>query len=313
MPSRWRSSYCVRSSSRAMRPSLCRTTVPKTSIASSMPGSERTTSTSSPGAAWRSASARTPSPPTFTVTPDAFSPVAGTESVTGAVMSSREDVRRGRWTPSDTVKRRSPASSFLTTMPLRPTSSRPRRKLMKAPSTRSGSHSTSEASRASSAAVSFRIATTSHSKQPLRSFASSEGSVIVTTSYSRSRCTAGLRCVERHHAPASTGDSWCFSAPGRRLLGLGRLLAGPAAGQAGEPAPAAVVDEPAHQPEDRALDQQGGDQLAELDVAVLGVRRLLLVHQAPELLEDLLGDEAREQTAGDAHRHERVLHLSRPS
>src|SRR5919206_440125 len=58
----------------------------------------------------------------------------------------------------------------------------------------------------------------------------------------------------------------------------------------------AVIREALDEAEDRALEQQRRDQLRELDLAMLGVRRLLLVDQAPDLLEDLPSDDAGEKT-----------------
>jgi len=49
-----------------------------------------------------------------------------------------------------------------------------------------------------------------------------------------------------------------------------------------------VIGHPAYEPEDRAFDEQRGDQLDERELAMLGSRRLLVVDQAPEEIEDLL-------------------------
>src|SRR3954452_18383551 len=72
------------------------------------------------------------------------------------------------------------------------------------------------------------------------------------------------------------------------LLGLGALVARPGAGETRHAVAGAVVGEPAHEPEDRALDHERGEQLHEAaGLAVLRVGRLVLVDEAPDLLEDL--------------------------
>src|SRR4051812_12090728 len=108
----------------------------------------------------------------------------------------------------------------------------------------------------------------------------------------------------------------CFEPTGTQrggdLLRLRCLLARPAAGEFGERGAAAVVDQPFHQAEDRPLDRQRGDQFRPGEFAMLGLRRLLVVDQSPDLFEDLLADEAGDQPEDDADRGEDQLHC-RPS
>src|SRR6476646_2631207 len=85
------------------------------------------------------------------------------------------------------------------------------------------------------------------------------------------------------------------------------LFAGPLPRRAREHATTLVVHQPAQHPEDRALEGQRGDQLRVLDLAVLGLGRLLVVDQPPELLEDLRADEPCDEAAEDAERNERDL------
>jgi hypothetical protein len=48
-------------------------------------------------------------------------------------------------------------------------------------------------------------------------------------------------------------------------------------------------------PEDRSLEGAGEQQPPPADVAMLRVRRLLLVDKAPDLVEELLAHDARQQ------------------
>src|SRR4051794_26339567 len=87
------------------------------------------------------------------------------------------------------------------------------------------------------------------------------------------------------------------------LLGLGALVARPGAGELREAVPGAVVGEPADEAEDRALEHQRAEQLHEAaGLAVLRVRRLVLVEQAPDLLEDLAPHDAGDEPERDAER-----------
>src|SRR3954447_21027234 len=94
----------------------------------------------------------------------------------------------------------------------------------------------------------------------------------------------------------------------RTLLGLGPLLAGPGAGELRPAVAAAVVHQPAHEPEDRPLDEQRHEHLRQRHLAVLGPRRLLVVDQAPHEVEDLLGDLAGGDPQQQADRREDGLH-----
>lgn len=66
--------------------------------------------------------------------------------------------------------------------------------------------------------------------------------------------------------------------------------------------PSSVIEEALHQTKDRPFDEEGSGELRVLDLAMLGVGRLLVVHQAPELLEDLLAELTGKQAADDAER-----------
>src|SRR5215216_3949218 len=95
--------------------------------------------------------------------------------------------------------------------------------------------------------------------------------------------------------------------------GLRAFLAGPAARELREPSAQAVVDEAADDPEHCALDDERRDELDPVDLPVLGPRRLLLIEQSPDEVEELLGDLSGEQPGDDPDRHERELHLSTPN
>src|SRR3954452_7385584 len=97
----------------------------------------------------------------------------------------------------------------------------------------------------------------------------------------------------------------------RRLFGLGLLLARPAAGEVGESLSPSVIHGRARGTEYRSLEGGGGDQLAPRRHPVLGLRGLLFVDQAPDLLEDLLAEKAGDQAADDAEWDEQKLHLRR--
>src|SRR3954451_16564833 len=95
------------------------------------------------------------------------------------------------------------------------------------------------------------------------------------------------------------------------LLGLGTLVARPGAGETRHAVAGPVVGEAAHEPEDRALDHERGEQLHEAaGLAVLRVGRLVLVDEAPDLLEDLAPEDAGGEAEGDAERREDELHGS---
>src|SRR4051812_8187009 len=95
---------------------------------------------------------------------------------------------------------------------------------------------------------------------------------------------------------------------GAALLGLGRFLARPAAGHAREGVACAVVCRCPGGPEDGPLQGGGQDHLAPGGDPVLGLRRLLVVDQAPHLVEHLLAHEAGKQAAEDAEGDEQELH-----
>src|SRR5256885_15822179 len=94
----------------------------------------------------------------------------------------------------------------------------------------------------------------------------------------------------------------------RGSLRLRGLLARPAPREPRESAARLMVDGGAHGAEDRALEGGGQEDLAEADVAMLGLRRLLVVDDSPRLLEDLLAQEPGDQAADDAEWDEQELH-----
>jgi hypothetical protein len=64
----------------------------------------------------------------------------------------------------------------------------------------------------------------------------------------------------------------------------------------------AVVEEAADQAEDGPLQEQSPRELGVLDLAVLRLRRLLIVDQTPHLLEELLSEQTSQQASQNAHR-----------
>src|SRR3982751_1372298 len=97
------------------------------------------------------------------------------------------------------------------------------------------------------------------------------------------------------------------------LFGFCFGLPRPSAGQALEAHPGAAVDQPAHDPEDRPLHQHRQDHFPPRDIAVLGIRRLLVIDQTPKLLEELFADQPPDETGEDADGGEEDLaHERRP-
>src|SRR6476620_4275341 len=96
----------------------------------------------------------------------------------------------------------------------------------------------------------------------------------------------------------------CYAWEPVRLLGSGPLFTRPGTRRSVEDAARRVVGALLDRAEDGALDRPGQQQPAPRDVAVLRVRRLLVVDHAPEAVEDLLpedaGDEAGRDRDGDA-------------
>src|SRR5215213_8823090 len=91
------------------------------------------------------------------------------------------------------------------------------------------------------------------------------------------------------------------------LFGIWALLARPRAGRAVEAAPGGVVRQFLDGPEDCALQRAREQQPPPADVAMLRVRRLLFVDQAPGLIEDLLAGEAGQQGHSDRYGREQQL------
>jgi hypothetical protein len=79
-------------------------------------------------------------------------------------------------------------------------------------------------------------------------------------------------------------------AVGFASLRLGAFFARPSAGELSPPMAAAVIDEAADEAEHRALDQQRGQHLDQWDLAVLGVRGLFVVDEAPLIASSALSN-----------------------
>src|ERR687883_259168 len=80
-----------------------------------------------------------------------------------------------------------------------------------------------------------------------------------------------------------------------RLVLVRAFLARPSAGGAREGGAHAAVDDGLGAAEDGALEGARGDHLAPRGVAVLALRRVLVVKERPDLLEELLAEEAGDQ------------------
>src|SRR3954452_21519405 len=93
----------------------------------------------------------------------------------------------------------------------------------------------------------------------------------------------------RSRKPRIAGDTGVTRAP---LLLLGLLLARPGTGGVGKRGACPVVDRRARGLEHGALDRGGGDHLRPRRLTVRRLRRFLVVDDAPQLLEQLLRDEA---------------------
>src|SRR5215218_414584 len=106
-------------------------------------------------------------------------------------------------------------------------------------------------------------------------------------------------------------DDWSFPTTTPRegnSLPFRGLLARPGAGQFRERGAGPMVDQAFDEAEDRPLDEQRRDQLRPGEFAVLGLRRLLFVDQAPDLFEDLLAGDSGDQSQHDADRGKDELH-----
>src|SRR3954469_18083799 len=141
-------------------------------------------------------------------------------------------------------------------------------------------------------------------------------------------CASSLTCAPPLWAPRTAlrrasynnqyqkcaGISWVVANPLLRvrvepsLLRLGTLFARPRARGVGEGGARAAVDGFLGGAEDCALKRARGGDLGPGGVAVLALGRLLVVDQAPDLLEDLLADEAGQQAGDDAEGCEEELH-----
>src|SRR4051794_18926345 len=85
------------------------------------------------------------------------------------------------------------------------------------------------------------------------------------------------------------------------LLGLWAFLAGPCSGRAREGSAAVVVRRRLHSAEDRALDRGGHQHLDPGHLTVLALRRLVLVDETPDLVEELARDGPGREPGEDAH------------
>src|SRR5919108_4798812 len=133
----------------------------------------------------------------------------------------------------------------------------------------------------------------------------------------RSRCRQDLRTdgpaalslaarPSEARAPAGAlfrGPALCRASSSRdptALFRLGRLFPRPGTSEPVKPAPGGVIEEPAREAEDCAFHREGGGELSVGDVAVLGLGRLLIIDEAPNLLEHLLRQQPGQEAAGDA-------------
>src|SRR4051794_6949077 len=124
----------------------------------------------------------------------------------------------------------------------------------------------------------------------------------------RFRLAACKACVKARVRPASLRSLRVGLEAGGELLLVGLLLARPGARGVGERLTRLVVDDRARALEDGALERRRGHDLAEAGLAMRRLRRLLVVDQAPCLLEQLLADEPGEQAARHAEGNEEKLH-----
>src|SRR5438045_166765 len=123
------------------------------------------------------------------------------------------------------------------------------------------------------------------------------------------RLAACKACVKARVPAESFGSEGSGRArrdPG--LLDFRFFLAGPRAGGVRERLARLVVDDRSRRLEDRALERGSSRHLAEARLAVLRLGRLLVVDQAPCLIEELLADESGHEPACDADRDEKQLH-----
>jgi hypothetical protein len=69
-----------------------------------------------------------------------------------------------------------------------------------------------------------------------------------------------------------------------------------------------VVDDAFRDPENRSLECEGGDQLRQRRIALIRLRRSLVVDHGPKPLESLFRSDAGEQAGGNSDRSEEQLH-----
>src|SRR3954447_14986996 len=129
---------------------------------------------------------------------------------------------------------------------------------------------------------------------------------IASSSSETANSTIGLGSRRSRNRSASRSTS----APERqapRLLDLRLLLSGPGAGRVRERRAGLVVERGSRALEDRALQSRRRHDLRHRRVAVRRLRRLAVVDDPPGLLEQLLGDEAADEAAGDTEWDEQDL------
>jgi hypothetical protein len=72
-----------------------------------------------------------------------------------------------------------------------------------------------------------------------------------------------------------------------------------------------MIDQAAHNPQDRSLEQQGHNELCQGNLSVLRIGGVLIIEQVPETLERLLADETGDDSPDDAERDKQNLdHIS---
>jgi hypothetical protein len=73
-----------------------------------------------------------------------------------------------------------------------------------------------------------------------------------------------------------------------------------------------VIGESPRGSEDRPLQRQRRKHLRQRDLSMLGVWRLLVIDQAPDLLEELLASQTGKEASHHADRYENELHGDSP-
>jgi hypothetical protein len=116
--------------------------------------------------------------------------------------------------------------------------------------------------------------------------------------------------AHHRHVGRSVERDGLATSPAIDLLPLRSFLARPRAREPLKAMPRPVVKEATGEAKDGSFQEQSACELGVSNVAVLGFRRFLFVDQAPDLLEDLLSDQASQKAADDADGEEEELHGS---